>query len=165
MTSTKPRKIRHPLPPFQRLLDEHANDVLRFLVAQVGQPEAADCFQETFIAALRAYPTLRDASDLRGWLLTIARRKVIDSRRAASRRPLLVDPIPEQPEPDRREIDEGVWDSVRALPPKQRQAVLLRYAADHTFRDIAQSLSISEDAARQNVHEGVSKLRKERVGR
>ena len=157
-------KIRNPLPPFQRLLDDYADDVLRFLVAQVGMPEADDCFQETFIAALRSYPTLRDAANLRGWLLTIARRKAIDARRAASRRPLLLDTVPEQAaEPDRREIDEGVWDSVRALPPKQRQAVLLRYAADHTFRDIAQSLSISEDAARQNVHQGLTRLRKERV--
>ncbi len=161
MTST--RKARDPLPPFQRLLDEHADDVLRFLVAQIGMPDADDCFQETFIAALRSYPTLRDAGNLRGWLLTIARRKVIDMRRAASRRPLLVDALPERGEPDRREIDEGIWDSVRALPPKQRQAVLLRYAADHTFRDIAQSLSISEDAARQNAHEGLTKLRKQRV--
>jgi RNA polymerase sigma factor (sigma-70 family) len=162
MTAT--RKARQPLPPFQRLLDEHAGDVLRFLVTQVGMPEADDCFQETFISALRSYPTLRDASNLRGWLLTIARRKAIDARRAASRRPLLMESVPDAAEEsDRREIDEGIWDSVRALPPKQRQAVLLRYAADHTFRDIAQSLSISEDAARQNVHEGLNKLRRERV--
>ena len=163
---TQTGNARHPLPPFQRLLDDHANDVLHFLVAQVGMPDADDCFQETFIAALRAYPTLRDATNLRGWLLTIARRKAIDSRRAASRRPLLLDKVPEQAaEPDRRDIDETVWDSVRALPPKQRQAVLLRYAADHTFRDIAESLSISEDAARQNVHAGLTRLRKERVRR
>jgi len=158
------RRARQALPPFQRLIDDHADDVLRFLVAQVGMPDADDCFQETFIAALRSYPTLRDAENLRGWLLTIARRKAVDARRAASRRPLLVDSAPERvAAADRREIDEGIWDSVRALPPKQRQAVLLRYAADHTFKDIAESLSISQDAARQNVHEGLKRLRKERV--
>src|SRR4029077_8444010 len=92
---TVTRRVREPLPPFQHLLDDFAGDVLRFLVAQVGMPDADDCFQETFIAALRSYPTLRDASNLRGWLLTIARRKAIDSRRAASRRPLLVDSIRE----------------------------------------------------------------------
>jgi RNA polymerase sigma factor (sigma-70 family) len=159
------RKARQPLPPFQHLLDRYADDVLRFLISQVGMPDADDCFQETFIAALRSYPTLRDAQNLRGWLLTIARRKAVDSRRAASRRPLLVDPVPDVRDgTERRDIDdEGVWDSVRALPPKQRQAVLLRYAADHTFKDIAQSLSITEEAARQNVHEGLTKLRKERI--
>ncbi|HCO03484.1 MAG TPA: RNA polymerase subunit sigma, partial [Actinobacteria bacterium] len=67
------------LPPFQRFLDEHRLDVYRFLVASVGRQEADDCFQETFLAALRAYPRLRDASNLRGWVLRIATRKAIDS--------------------------------------------------------------------------------------
>lgn len=159
------RSARTQPPPFQQLLEDHADDVLRYLVAQIGMPDADDCFQETFIAALRSYPKLRDAGNLRGWLLTIARRKAVDARRAAARRPLLVETVPEDAgvENQRREIDEGIWDSVRALPPKQRQAVLLRFAADHTFRDIAESLSISEAAARQNVHQGLTKLRKEQV--
>jgi len=161
MTAT--RSARTPLPPFQWVLDEHADAVLRFLVGQVGATDAEDCFQETFIAALRAYPSLRNASNLRGWLLTIARRKVIDAHRAASRRPLLVDELPEPAAGEAREIDDSVWDSVRTLPPKQRRAVLLRYAADHTFRDIANSLHVSEDAARQNVHQGLKRLRRELV--
>jgi len=159
MTATK--SARDQLPPFQRVLDEHADAVLRYLIGQVGATDAEDCFQETFISALRSYPSLRDASNLRGWLITIARRKVIDARRAASRRPILVDQVPEPAAGESRDIDVAVWDSVRALPPKQRRAVLLRYAADHTFRDIAKSLRVSEDAARQNVHEGLKKLRSE----
>ena len=47
-----------PLPPFQELLDRHRGDVLGFLIASVGPVDAEDCFQETFLAALR--PT-------RGW--------------------------------------------------------------------------------------------------
>src|SRR5437660_1055956 len=39
------------LPPFQRLLDEHRNDVHRFLVASAGPDDVDDCFQETFTAA------------------------------------------------------------------------------------------------------------------
>jgi len=42
------------LPPFQALLDEHRADVYRFLVATVGPSDADDCFQETWISALRA---------------------------------------------------------------------------------------------------------------
>ena len=59
-------------PPFQRFLDEQREPVWRFLVASVGREHADDCFQETFLAALRAYPRLRDAENLRGWALTIA---------------------------------------------------------------------------------------------
>ena len=74
------------LPPFQALMDEHGSDVLGFLVASVGPHDAEDCFQETFIAALRAYPRLEHARNLRSWLLTIAHRKAIDHHRARGRR-------------------------------------------------------------------------------
>ena len=69
--------------------------MLGFLIAAVGPQEAEDCFQETFLAALRAYPRLDDARNLRGWLLTIAHRKAIDHHRAGKRRP---DPVGEAPE-------------------------------------------------------------------
>ena len=84
------------LPPFQALLDEHRDDVYRFLVASLGRDEADDCFQETFISALRAYPRLRDASNLRSWLFTIAHRKAIDAHRARGRRAVPVEEVPEQ---------------------------------------------------------------------
>ncbi|MGH2801874.1 MAG: RNA polymerase sigma factor, partial [Thermoleophilaceae bacterium] len=51
------------LPPFQALLEEHRLDVYRFCVATAGPFEADDCFQETWIAALRAYPKLRRADN------------------------------------------------------------------------------------------------------
>ena len=74
------------LPPFQNLLDAHARDVHRFLIATVGPVEADDVYQETWLAALRAYPQLTDASNLKGWLFTIAHRKAIDHVRARARR-------------------------------------------------------------------------------
>ncbi len=83
------------LPPFQTLLDEHAADVMGVLRGAVGRTDADDCFQETFLAALRAYPKLSDASNLRGWLLTIAHRKAIDHHRANGRRPLPVAEVAE----------------------------------------------------------------------
>ena len=74
------------LPPFQRFLDTHRDAVWRFLVSSVGRADAEDCFQETFIAALRAYPRLRADSNLRAWVLTIAHRKSLDAHRARARR-------------------------------------------------------------------------------
>ena len=55
-----------------------------------GRLEADDCYQETWLAALRAYPRIRDAGNLRGWLFTIANRKAIDHIRARKRAPLPV---------------------------------------------------------------------------
>jgi RNA polymerase sigma factor (sigma-70 family) len=54
-----------------------------------------------------------------------------------------------------------LWAAVRALPPKQRDAVALRYVNDLAYVDIGSVLGCSEDAARRNVHEGVKKLRQE----
>lgn len=153
------------LPPFQRFLDTHAADVHRFLVAAVGRHDADDCFQETFMSALRAYPRLRPDSDLRAWVLTIAHRKALDHHRARARRAFPAgDALPEPVAPAERSAadhDADLWARVHDLPPKQRAAVLLRFAGDLTHREIAAVLDCSEDAARRSAHEGLKRLRQE----
>src|SRR5438046_2862617 len=143
------------LPPFQRLVDEHAAGVHRYLVAAVGPDDAADCFQETFLAALRAYPNLRSDENLRGWLFTIARNKAMDSYWARQRRPLPVAMVPEDVHLDAVEPTHAVWDGVRRLPERQRHAVLLRYAGDLSYREIAAVMDVTEEAARQHASTGV----------
>jgi RNA polymerase sigma factor (sigma-70 family) len=159
-----PRLIQQvtALPPFQVLLDEHAADVMAVLRGAVGRTDAEDCFQETFLAALRAYPKLRDDRNLRGWLLTIAHRKAIDHHRASGRRPVPVAEV-EATASDAadRLPDDGLWELVGALPPKQRAAVALRYACDLPHGEIAAALGCSPEAARRSLHEGMKRLRKE----
>jgi RNA polymerase sigma factor (sigma-70 family) len=149
------------LPPFQTLLDEHAAEVMGVLRGAVGRVDADDCFQETFIAALRAYPKLNDASNLRGWLLTIAHRKAIDHHRANGRRPVPVAEVAEVGVSDPEPGDDGIWEAVGALPPKQRAAVALRYGSDLPHAEIAAALGCSPEAARRSLHEGIKRLRKE----
>ena len=147
-------------PPFQRFFDEHHRDVWRFLVAGVGRDGADDCFQETFIAALRAYPRLRADSNLRAWVLTIAHRKALDHHRARARRPI---PVAEPPEPQHQDAPtadhEDTWPRVRELPARQRAVLTLRYAGDLTYAEIAQALGTTEEAARQAAAAGRSRLR------
>jgi RNA polymerase sigma factor (sigma-70 family) len=147
------------LPPFQRLLEEHRVDVYRFLIAAVGPQEADDCFQETFLSALRAYPTLRDATNLRGWLFTIATRKTLDHWRASKRRPVPVEELPEIAGPDHADRDPELWRAVGTLPPLQRAAVIHRYVLDLSYADVALAIGTSEEAARANAYEGRRKLR------
>ena len=148
------------LPPFQKLLDAHGRDVHRFLAALVGPVDADDCYQETWLAALRAYPRLRDAGNLRGWVLTIAHRKAIDHvRRRRAVTP--VANVPDRADAPVAAADDELWAHVRELPPKQRTAVALRYFVDAGYSEISTVMGTTEEAARRNVHEGLKRLRTE----
>jgi RNA polymerase sigma factor (sigma-70 family) len=150
------------LPPFQTVLEAHGRDVHRFLAATVGRSDADDCYQETWLAALRAYPGLRDASNLRSWILTVAHHKAIDHIRARKRQAVPVADVPETAAPPLPSApDEELWKLVRELPNKQRTALALRFVADAAYTEISTVMGTSEDAARRNVHEGLKRLRLE----
>jgi len=146
------------LPPFQRALETHGDAVWRYLRGMVGAQAAEDCFQETFLSALRAYPRLHSYSNVRAWLLTIAHRKAIDHTRRA-RRELPLDAAPDPIAPPAPERNEQIWGAVAELPPRQRAAVLLRFAVDLPHRDVAAAIGCSEEAARRSLHEGMKRLR------
>jgi RNA polymerase sigma factor (sigma-70 family) len=132
------------------------------IVALVGRDDADDCYQETWLAALRAYPRLRDASNLRSWVLTIAHRKAIDELRTRRRVPVLVGDTPDRAaETEVEPADEALWSRVRELPDKQRTALALRYVADASYTEISAVMRTSEEAARRSVHEGLKRLRME----
>ena len=160
------------LPPFQAFWTTTFNPSRAFLRGMVGPNDAEDCLQETFLAALRAYPRAQPGN-LRAWVLTIARRKAIDHQRSRARRPKPV-AEPEQlidvPSAGGRagSLDGGIgmgprhseiWAAVAELPPSQRAAVVLRFAVDLRYRDVGEAMGTSEDAARRNVHEALKKLR------
>jgi len=148
------------LPPFQQVFEAHSRTVFRFLAAQVGRDAADDCFQETFLSALRAYPRLKNADNLRGWLMTIAHRKALDHHRARGRRAVPVEDVPEVAVVDgAAPRDEALWELVRALPPKQRAAVVLHHLLDLPFAEVGRVLDSSEEAARRSAFEGLRKLR------
>jgi RNA polymerase sigma factor (sigma-70 family) len=149
------------LPPFQALLEEHRRDVYRFLVATAGASEADDAFQETWIAALRAYPKLRRGDNLRAWLFRIAQNKSIDAHRARGRRAVPVAAVPEPPSYPAADEDPSIWGRLRDLPAKQRTAVFCRTVLGMPYDELASLLESSEDAARRNVHEGLKRLREE----
>jgi RNA polymerase sigma factor (sigma-70 family) len=147
--------------PFQRFLDEQREPVFRFLVASVGREAADDCFQETFLAAMKAWPRLRKGSNERAWVMTIAHRKAMDHHRARARRAVPMEELPEVAVHDAPLPDEETWTRVRELPPKMKAAVLLRYAGDLTHAEVAVALECSEEAARRSAHEGLKRLRAE----
>ena len=146
------------LPPFQEVVDRHGRDVYRLCVAVAGPAGADDCYQETMLAALAAYPRLRDAGAVRSWLLTIASRKAVDGFRAGARSVPIAEPELGGAE-DAPPRDDALWARVRALPDKQRVAVAYRFVLDLSYREIGAAMETSEEAARRNVHEALKRLR------
>lgn len=148
--------------PFEEIVAEHGPTVLRVCRAVLGPADAEDAWSETFLAALHAYPNLRPDSNVEAWLVTIAHRKAIDHLRAASRRPIATDELPERPttdgNPEGWELD--LREALAALPLKQRQTVAYHYLAGLTYLEVAQIVGGTQDAARRASADGMANLRK-----
>ena len=148
--------------PFEEIVVQHGPTVLRICRAVLARPDAEDAWSETFLAALRAYPDLPEGANVKAWLITIAHHKAIDALRANSRRAVPVAEIAETGsttdvwEPP----DDTLWAALRALPPKQRQAVAYHHLAGLRYAEVATIIGGSTDAARRAAHDGIRTLRR-----
>lgn len=149
--------------PFEQIVTEHGPTVLRVCRAVLGPADAEDAWSETFLAALRAYPDLRPGSNVEAWLVTIAKRKAIDQHRQRHRQPIPVETVPPARNPPPAGSDgheaEHLWDALRVLPLKQREAVAYHYLGGLPYAEVAQLLGKSEAAARRAASDGIQKLR------
>ena len=145
------------VPPFERFYREQRDAVLAQLRRMLGRDAADDAFQETFLRALRAYPTLRHGRHLRAWALQIARNVAVDTLRRER--------VTSADVPDLASIDEPLpYDELRRLtaelPQKERAAVFLRYGYDLSYEDIGAAIGSTPEAARQAASSGVRRLRR-----
>ena len=148
------------IPPFERFYEEQQGPVLAQLRGMLGREAADDAFQETFLRALRAYPTLQHGRHLRAWVLQIARNVALDALRRTRTTSADV--------PDLESVDEPLpYEELRRLtaelPQKERAAVFLRYGYDLSYEDIGTALGSSSEAARQAASSGVRRLRRKEL--
>ena len=164
------------LPPFETLVAEHGGTVLRVCRGLVGVDDADDIWQETFLAALRVYPTTAGVLNREAWLVTIARNKAIDHHRKLQRLPPPVDSTTaaEGTAGDARqgagdavvrsviagEAAAQVWAALALLPPTQREAVVYHHLAGLRYAAVADILGNSEAAARRAAADGMKTLRR-----
>lgn len=149
------------LPPFQHLVDAYWRDVARLAYALAGPDAGDDVAQQAWLQALAAYPKVRQATNLRGWLLTITHHCAVDDRRRRRAVPC-EDPagLPTasvsmsvgEPAPD-------LWATVGELPARQRDVVVLRFVGDLDHRAIAAALGISVPMSRRLLSDALATLR------
>jgi RNA polymerase sigma factor (sigma-70 family) len=148
-------------PPFEAVVADHGPTVLRVCLAVLGPIDADDAWSETFLSAMKAYPELPGDANVEAWLVTIAHRKAIDVTRAAARRAILVDELPETAAAtgaDSRDLD--LVTAMGQLPPKQKQAVAYHYLAGLPYTDVAAIVGGTTDAARRASADGIAALRR-----
>lgn len=139
----------------------------RLCMAFVGsQAESEELVQETFIAAYDAFPSFRGEGSVRAWLFGIARRicgRHIEMRTRREARIKLVHDTG-------RGLDAGELTleheravraraALAALKPSEREAVVLRYQAELSFREVAVACGVDEAAARKRVSRALVRLR------
>ncbi|QIK83043.1 RNA polymerase sigma factor [Sanguibacter sp. HDW7] len=157
------------LPPFSELVERHGATVWRVCRAVVGPHAADDAWSETFLAALRAYPTLPPTTNLEAWLVTVAHRRAVDVVRREHRTvPAgtdpsdLAPPTPARtaPDPAARAADTEVWTRVAALPERQRLALAYHHLGGLTFVEVATLVGGTPDAVRRAAADGLATLRR-----
>ena len=149
------------------LVERHASAVARF-VASIGvRVDADEVVQDTFVRAFASIDGFRGESALRTWLFTIARRLVLDRRRAARRRGEAVEVREEDAATEYDALDGVVADEMQvrlrhamnALTPTQREVFVLRVNEGMSYREIAQTVDTTEGAARVHYHNAMRAIK------
>jgi RNA polymerase sigma-70 factor (ECF subfamily) len=143
---------------FGELLERHEREIFAYALRLTGaRPDAEDLYQETFLAAFRAWPPPRRDNE-RAWLYRIATNKAIDGARKRRATVSVEDLRLAAPERDGVTVLD-LANAVRLLPAGQRAAFVLRADEGRPYREIAGALECSEEAARTRVSDAMKKVR------
>lgn len=128
--------------------------------------QSEDLAQETFLAAWRQLPGLREPAKLRPWLCRIARNLSCDLLKREGREPVgaaesldsvaeshAIEPTPMERTMSREE-EAILWRSIEQLPEGCREPLILFYREHRSISSVAEALDLSEDAVKQRLSRG-----------
>lgn len=151
---------QHHLDDFAELYEREAHQLIRTVAVVTGDPALAeDAVAEAFARAWLRWPTLRrDPRPTVAWIVKVAlnecrsrfRRRKVERRKASLvARPDRVD----APEPRGH-----VWAAVADLPDQDRTLIALRYVADLSQDEIAQTLGLARGTVASGLHRARRRL-------
>lgn len=136
-------------------------------MALVGsQAEADDLTQETLMVAHDGFDSYRAEGSMKAWLLGIARRRCARHLERSSHRQAKLRLVPPhdfgsegEELLERRRRAEHARRALQELRPTDREALLLRYVGELSYRDVGLACAIEEATARQRVSRALARLR------
>ena len=143
----------------------HYRSLVRLAVLLVRDVATAEeVVQDSFIAMHGAWRRLRDTEKALSYL----RQSVVNRSRSVLRHRMVVDKNAPKPAPDMPSAEQGalsllersaVIAALRTLPPRQREALVLKFYADLSEAQIASTMGISRGAVKSHTARGVAALR------
>ena len=162
-------KVAAPIPlTADTLCQTYAPRVYKFAqLISNDSANAEDLAQDALERAIRGIKTFDPAKgEVEGWLWRIVVNAGRDAGRIAGRQRLVFELLADRWLVDEKVVDVGdqlttdeVVKAVRALSPRHRAIVALRYGADLSYRQVGQALGISEAAALMATRRALANLR------
>lgn len=154
---------------FTDLVQRHLPLVRATALRRVGGDAHAadDVTQQVFVDLARKAPSLLGHATLAGWLYVgthhataewVRREQRRKQREAAAHSMQLTDSPAENPGDASERLRPLLDDALVTLKPDEREAIVLRFFANHSFAEIGKMVQSSEDAARKRVERALEKL-------
>ncbi|MEO3748790.1 sigma-70 family RNA polymerase sigma factor [Plantactinospora sp. B5E13] len=163
----EPANTRHSEELVRLLYEEHAKPLLMFVLRLTGgdRQRAEDVVQETLLRAWRNADRLgANGQSVRPWLVTVARRIVIDDHRSEQARPAEtydrdLDAFSESDATDRVLRTMTVTDALRTLSQPHREVLVATYFQGRTVPEAAAELGLPLGTAKSRVYYALRALR------
>jgi len=146
------------------LYQAHALSLVKLAVLMTGdQQTAEDVVQDAFLGLYSRWQSLRDADKAMGYL----RSSVLNGCRSVHRvrfrrRQVLLDAPADADSAEAEamlgEAHREVLTALRSLPPRQREAVVLRHYLDMSEEQAAQAMGVSRGTVKSSTHRGLAAL-------
>lgn len=142
-----------------RILNLYENTILRMAYSYLHNMEdAEDIVQETVIRYWQKAPRNMDMTKEKAWLLTVAAN--LSKNKLRYKKLRKADELQDTLIQEEREDLSFVWEAVKTLPVKYREAVHLFYYEGYSTRDIAKILNRNESSVRSDLRRGREQLKK-----
>ena len=151
---------------FELLLERHGPAMYRLAKAIVGPDDARDVAQESFVAAWRELPRLRDVERFEPWLRRIVINRSRNALRARGRRPSQpLDGMAARAEADTADFRDAVHHrheldaAFEGLSADHRAALVLHYGADLSISQTAEAMGVAVGTAKSRLNTALRHMR------